>query len=266
VNEGFPILFLILAAVILGVIGVAFASLSQQQRSARLSSIAARWQGHVEPGDWFHFPQAVLRFGNTAARLQFFRQNKRSNTDLTIHFPDGQLRLEMYPQTIVHSVGKLLGLQDIEIGRSSFDDAFIIQGNNPVLIREYLSLDVQLAIHHLSTCTYFHNLHLTIGGGTLRVTKNGLLDGEADLLQFISAFERLFQALLEARATGIEYLPGNAPARIIDTQCRVCGDALAGKIVYCASCLTPHHLDCWNYFGSCSVYACGQKKYRHPRS
>ncbi|WP_425617663.1 RING finger protein [Anatilimnocola sp. NA78] len=231
-----------------------------------MAAIAARWHGHVEQGDWFHFPQVVLRIGNTAARLQFFRENKRSSTCLTIHFPDPHLRLEIYPQTIVHGVGKLLGMQDIEIGSRHFDDAFIIQGNSAAILREYLTFESQAAIQELAACTFFHNLHLTIGGGTFRVTKSGILTGETELLKLIPAFERLFLALLDARTTGIEYLPTVAPARVIDTQCRVCGDALAGKIVYCASCLTPHHLDCWNYFGSCSVYACGQKKYRHPRS
>lgn len=45
------------------------------------------------------------------------------------------------------------------------------------------------------------------------------------------------------------------------TQCQVCGDPLLEKVVFCTKCKTPHHLDCWQYFGSCAVYGCGQKRY-----
>jgi hypothetical protein len=42
--------------------------------------------------------------------------------------------------------------------------------------------------------------------------------------------------------------------------CQVCGEKLEGKVVYCASCSTPHHPDCWEYLDRCSVYACGGKR------
>lgn len=43
-------------------------------------------------------------------------------------------------------------------------------------------------------------------------------------------------------------------------SCRVCGEGLEREIVYCANCSTPHHPDCWEYTGSCAVYACGGKR------
>jgi hypothetical protein len=51
-----------------------------------------------------------------------------------------------------------------------------------------------------------------------------------------------------------------------DAVCKVCGDPLEGEIVYCRICDTPHHRDCWRYFGGCSVYACGERRFtRAPR-
>ena len=39
--------------------------------------------------------------------------------------------------------------------------------------------------------------------------------------------------------------------------CQVCGAPFdGGPIVYCASCDTPHHKDCWNYLGHCSTFGC----------
>jgi Prokaryotic RING finger family 1 len=42
--------------------------------------------------------------------------------------------------------------------------------------------------------------------------------------------------------------------------CKVCGEPIdAGDAVVCASCNTPHHRDCWEYVGACSIYGCNGK-------
>jgi len=45
------------------------------------------------------------------------------------------LRFKIYRRGFFSNLGKLLGMQDIEIGFSDFDDEFIIKGNNPEQIR-----------------------------------------------------------------------------------------------------------------------------------
>jgi hypothetical protein len=43
----------------------------------------------------------------------------------------------------------------------------------------------------------------------------------------------------------------------MDPTCRVCGTELAGTAqVSCERCQTPHHQDCWEYWGRCATYAC----------
>ena len=42
-----------------------------------------------------------------------------------------------------------------------------------------------------------------------------------------------------------------------ETVCQVCGEVIAKPdIVYCCSCATPHHQDCWDFAEHCSTYAC----------
>lgn len=244
-------------------LGVGIAVTRQTRRYKSLRSIADRWQGQAFDGGYFEYSHAELRIGGTIARLQYSSQGKRGTfTDLTIHFPDPAIRLVIYPQTIVDQMRKLLGMQDIEVGVPAFDDRFVIQGNNQDQIREYLTLPTQAALQQLAQSTHYFDLNLTLGGGTLRVSKRADLYKEMELRRFVESFEALFLALVAARSLGIEFLPKSAPARILHSHCQVCGEALQGSIVYCASCDTPHHLDCWQYFGSCSVYACGQKRYR----
>lgn len=39
-------------------------------------------------------------------------------------------------------------------------------------------------------------------------------------------------------------------------MCRVCGRGLAGDVVQCPACDTPHHDDCWRYNGGRPVFGC----------
>jgi hypothetical protein len=58
--------------------------------------------------------------------------------------------------------------------------------------------------------------------------------------------------------------PGGDPAiQIVATeggsdaiQCGVCGEGLSGPTTRCRVCSTPHHSDCWEFLGGCSIYAC----------
>ena len=44
------------------------------------------------------------------------------------------------------------------------------------------------------------------------------------------------------------------------TICKVCGEAiLDDAVIVCAACNTPHHRDCWEYVGGCSIYGCSGK-------
>lgn len=42
--------------------------------------------------------------------------------------------------------------------------------------------------------------------------------------------------------------------------CKVCGDPISsGEAITCSVCNTPHHRDCWDYVGACSIYGCNGK-------
>ncbi len=52
--------------------------------------------------------------------------------------PDG-FRFNIYRENVFSRLGKLLGLEDIEIGDSFFDEEFIIQGTSEDLVRRLLA-------------------------------------------------------------------------------------------------------------------------------
>ncbi len=49
--------------------------------------------------------------------------------------PEG-FRFTIYPKNLFSDLGKLLGMQDIEVGDPEFDEAFIIKGNDESKVRD----------------------------------------------------------------------------------------------------------------------------------
>jgi putative zinc finger protein len=71
----------------------------------------------------------------------------------------------------------------------------------------------------------------------------------------------------------IERGGGDDPVRdaseeaVIHLACSFCrGGLVRRNAVYCASCLAPHHSDCFNEYGRCSVMGCGEQRVVLPRA
>ncbi|MEZ6185952.1 MAG: hypothetical protein R3F62_13195 [Planctomycetota bacterium] len=72
-----------------------------------------------------------------------------------------------------------------------------------------------------------------------------------------SAWRGIQEALRHKRAGTEPVAP--APDDVILVSCSYCRDGLErGGTVYCASCLAPHHPDCFREHGRCSVMGCGE--------
>jgi hypothetical protein len=52
---------------------------------------------------------------------------------------NGGLRFDIYRRSLFSDLGKLLGMQDIEVGDAAFDEAFIVKGNDEPTVRKLLA-------------------------------------------------------------------------------------------------------------------------------
>jgi hypothetical protein len=265
--SGIPILFF--ALLVMALLAVAVFALNQYQQSHQLlERIANRFRGRLEPGDFLTSPQVRLKFQGYPALLKYVRVGKnRWQTVFTITWPDPDLRCEIYPQDIFAGFRRLWGMEDILIGSRQFDDAYFICGTNKAAIRDLLTSEVQTIIFRLaalSFANYFatHEIQVRWSGGVLSIAKPSRLSTYESLEQFLSLCGVLFEAALRTRSTGIEFVSESVrEPDTAESQCQVCGETLERDLVYCDSCETPHHRECWLYFGGCSTYACGQKKF-----
>ena len=262
--------FLILFAIVVAV--VIYNIVQSQERTKAMEAITRRFRGRLEPGSFFERPQIRLRFQGYSALLRFAQQGKHSvHTVFTITWPEPAFRLEVYPQDALSGFRRLWGMEDIEIGSPEFDRSFYISGNSPAAVRDMLSADVQAGIWKLAglggmPAVYgSRDIQVKFVGGLLTITKPRYLTNQEQLDEFIRSSAELFQAALATRTTGITFVGDVAiDAREpdeVESKCQVCGEPLAKELVYCGGCRTPHHRECWEYFGGCSTYACGQKQY-----
>ena len=260
-RDSLPVIFF----AIFGIVFVTLLVLGQQRQQRQLlERLASRFRGRLEGSDIWSEPQVRLKFQGYPALLKYVHVSKQTHTVFTITWPDDRLRCEVYPQDIFSGFRKLLGAHDIEIGSAQFDAEYFITGNNPAAVRELLTSEVQGYVFRLASLTatnFFATREIQVkwAGGVLTVTKPIRLSTFESLEQFLSLCGLLFTAAMRTRATGIEFLSDVKEPDTAEAQCQVCGESLTGELVYCASCETPHHRDCWQYFGGCSTYACGGK-------
>lgn len=236
-------------------------------RNVELEKFASSFRGIIERNHAFAYARIRFTLGDLPAVLSYSSHGEDgTKTQLTISLYEPRLRLELSPQGIAQRLGKYLGMQDIEIGSPAFDSAFIIQGSSEQQICEFLTPPVQSAILKIARCGTHgrFDLHLQMGGGSLRITKHEYLTQAADLAKFVRCCAELLEQIQKPLNVGIEFIEPRTrqpTMSLHNTECQVCGDPLVEKVVFCTKCKTPHHLDCWQYFGSCSVYGCGQKRY-----
>ena len=97
----------------------------------------------VDGGFW-RGSKVVIRVKEWTITLDTFTVStgKHSTTYTRLRAPyvnkDG-FRFRIYRKSVFSGLGKLFGMQDIEVGYPEFDEPFIIQGNNPAKVKQLLS-------------------------------------------------------------------------------------------------------------------------------
>jgi hypothetical protein len=256
------------AVVILIAILAIVATNAAQKRDGQLQALARKLGGRLQTGSLFSFPE--LRFPHRGLTVTFKYtpggENESTKTHLTIPWPNGRLRCEIFLEGPLSGLRKLMGMQDIEIGSPHFDRQFIITGNDEAAIKAFLTPDAQARVLDLlrygsSTSYSTPDLYLQISGGLLTVTKASYLTDRHAIEGFIQLFLQFFEAANSVSSAGIEFLDRPTDAGDAAPHCIVCGEPLTTDLVTCRTCRTPHHRDCWQYFGGCATYACGGKQF-----
>lgn len=229
-----------------------------------LEQVARQLEGIVVwLGDWlFHLPQVRFHHHGLPAEIRFSKRGENSHyTHVQIDWSGPALRCEIFPEDFLAGLRKLMGMRDIVVGSPPFDQAFLITGDDEPGIKALLGPAVREAVFELARIT--SGIHIRIGSRSLTVTTRGLISDPPRLLELVHYCCRLCDAVIAGLGEGIEFVEGGQvqPRPLAQSRCMVCGEALAADVVFCKSCKTPHHRECWSYSGGCSTYGCGGRKY-----
>lgn len=180
--------------------------------------------------------------------------------EFRMSWPDTRFRFEIVPEFESSSARQLPGMQNLSAsGRSSAGLHFAVQTNDPDRAEQLLDETVKSQINKL----YRHRstgLYVNISAGVFLVRKPelGRITNFGDFDKLVRHVTTLCE--LSVSALSMQF-SGTAETSLEHAHCEICGDAITSDVVYCGSCRTPHHKDCWEYFGSCSIFACGETRY-----
>ena len=242
-----------------------------RQLNKTFQLLAETRSGTLSPGGLWQRPSVRFMHDGNSVLVDLFSTRRRSKTRYTqlhIPWPDTHLRLQVYPEHSWNRLGKYFGMQDIALGVPQFDDRYMITGNAETRIRKLLSPAAQTRIEKLCKSHGDSGIFVGIYGGVLLIKKNRQIYRHTELQHFVHLGLELSDELSAANTADIEFIPkAKVAAEVVhpiggvSVICQVCGEEIRGDSVACRSCKTPHHRDCWNYYGACSTYGCHERRY-----
>jgi len=104
--------------------------------------LSAQIDGQYVPGTLWKGDKVEAKHGAWTLTLDYHLDpgNKVAYTRMRAPYinPSG-FHFRIYRRSSLSGLGKMLGMQDIEVGAKEFDEAFIVQGNHEAKVRQLLS-------------------------------------------------------------------------------------------------------------------------------
>ncbi len=270
---------LIFASLILyGVLrsGVKFTSFLSGGRHRAYRQLAFEYQGRYEPRGMTDPPTVSFEREGATVRVGLAPyvpgQSSLPRTRVVIRFKQGiPFRLELTPTGRPSPPQPPKGTRAVRVGDSTFDRGFTIQANDPEMARDFLTAPVRWAVENLARLGPSGGMLVSVNPERMLIQVDRNLGQAAETLSIavreaLVIHQGLRAGVVARLAEGVAIVAAGPPT-VEDAGpplCKVCGDAIVDTPwVICASCLTPHHRDCWEFIGACSIFGC-QGKFARP--
>lgn len=252
--------------------------------------LARQYAGVVEKRRWFEPPVVYFTHGEMAATVTVVRPhgmggplatqvvvrdasnpdpNQKGNEQFrALFFPhtstSGRLMpftCEITPAGILKRLACLVVRRGMLTDSREFELTYQVDTDSREHARRLLTRYVQVAIDRLRYFQGGNDIYLLFDHGEMTVRRRGILRNERALQQFVALTLELYDHAIASYGVGVDFIEASLQTNG-QAVCKVCGDSLDnGEVVYCRLCNTPHHRDCWRYFGGCSTYACGERRF-----
>jgi hypothetical protein len=263
--------FVVLVIVVLLIIGVS--QLTSPVRSiqsgpgAALRQLARNHRAVYRGGGFRRTPSVRLQYGATWAVITVRQRRGRATVaQATVDWPRRQPAFQIWSRRRRHRTGPVDEGPVIHTGDAPFDQRLLVVGAARSSILKWLSDGVRWQLLRLDEA--FQPGHLSVEmsrAGKLVVEKEMAVRDVVALEAFCQMVLELYDQAMLTCAEGIEFLAQQEAQPLEDPICLVCGEPIGTDMVFCRSCRTPHHMECWQYIGKCTVFGCEQDQFVIPR-
>jgi hypothetical protein len=234
--------------------------------------LAHRFNGRYESRGISDPPTVSFSYQGTTVRVGLAPtipgQPPNPRTRVVARFRRGiPFRLELAPVARPAPAQSPKGTRLVKTGDLEFDRGFVVQANDAEMARDFLSPQVRWAIGNLQRLVHLGGMLVSINPERLLVQIDRNLGHNTEALihavtEALAIHDGLQLGVRRRMTEGISIVdtPGLVDEDSGPPVCKVCGEPIdGGPVILCASCRTPHHRDCWEYVGACSIYGCGSK-------
>jgi hypothetical protein len=234
--------------------------------------LAARYQGKYESRGLADPPTVSFSYNGSLVRVglapQVAGQALGPRTRVVARFRQGlPFRLELAPVMRPAPPQAPKGTRVVNLLDKEFGRGYVVQANDPDMAREFLAPTVRWAIGNLSRLGPPGGMLVSINPERLLIQVDRNLGMNAEALaqavrEALVIHDGLQQGVASRMTQGISIVAAGpaAPEDAGPPVCKVCGEPIVTPAVYCATCRTPHHRDCWEFVGACSIYGCHSKQ------
>ncbi|MCA9177156.1 MAG: hypothetical protein KDB14_21855 [Planctomycetales bacterium] len=206
----------------------------------------------------------MMRFRYGAARVTVSSNRKLITVSIT--WPDTSLECELVTPGFSR-IG--LRLPRVRMGDVNLDEQYDIFTSSSEAARGLLTANVRTVAERIRRQQSSAPMRITFLPGQLTVRKQARYRTYEQLSAFVRSCLELYDQAMLTRAEGINFCGDEEPDDFValdEVKCQVCGDLINDDdLVFCRRCHTPHHEECWKYYGSCTVYGCQEDQFEHPQ-
>jgi hypothetical protein len=237
--------------------------------------LAARHRGRVESRGVSDPPTVSFAHKGSSVRIGLAPnapgQSHGPRFRVVSRFPKGiPFRLELAPRSRAAPTQAPKGTRLVRIRDPQFHRDYLVQANDPDIADDWLGAgSTREAIERLRRLCPPSGMLLSVNPERIlvQVDRNLAAQPEALLSAVAEALwlhDRLLECVHRRVAQGIAIIDAGPPqGEVVEAPlCKICCGPIedANRRVLCAVCQTPHHDDCWEFNGGCSVYGCKGKQ------
>jgi hypothetical protein len=264
--------FFIILIIIVTLLGVTGGPPQRHRRASyAYQQLAQRYGGSYSRRGWWGYSRARFRYRSAHVQVGpcLYPSNvpgRETQIDIEWIDPPGDpFRCDVsYPRQLEQALPRG-SMPNVRTGCHEFDRTYLIRGTDPQQVQLLLNSAVRWQIDRLRQMLYFRSVRIEMANGRLLISKGLVIHRLSELQEYVHLVLELYDQIMLTRMRGIEYLEEHVAQPLDEVKCKVCGDVITENLVFCRRCKTPHHLECWQYNGRCSVFACSETRFDLPR-